>query len=133
MRIHIIACAYVLFFSMFYNLTRLETIVLIMVCGSVISMEMMNTAVEVLTDKISPVYHTLAKIAKDVAAGAVFISATVAFITGIILFWDISVLEKIRLFFGRSLVNSTLLFASAIFSLVFIFSGKPRRKKKVTK
>jgi diacylglycerol kinase (ATP) len=89
---------------------------------------MVNTAIEVLTDKVSPVYHTLAKIAKDVAAGAVFVTAITAFLTGLALFWNITVLEKIRLFFGTSLINSALLIISAVFSLIFIFAGKPRRK-----
>lgn len=57
---------------------------------------MMNTAIEVVIDKVSPGYSALAKVGKDVAAGAVFVTAVAAVIIGVILFWDI---EKFKIIF----------------------------------
>ena len=57
--------------------------------------EMVNTAIEVVIDKVSPQYSALAKVGKDVAAGAVFVSALAAVIVGITLFWDLERFEVI--------------------------------------
>ncbi|NYC94904.1 diacylglycerol kinase (ATP) [Clostridium acetobutylicum] len=54
----------------------------------VISAELMNTAIEATIDLTSNYYHPLAKIAKDVAAGAVVVTAINAVIVGFIVFWD---------------------------------------------
>lgn len=52
----------------------------------VLSMELLNTAVEKLCDLVTAEYHPLIKIIKDVAAGAVLISAAGSVLTGIIIF-----------------------------------------------
>ena len=52
----------------------------------VIIAEMINTAIEATVDLITDKYHPLAKIAKNVAAGAVLISAINAIIVGYIIF-----------------------------------------------
>ena len=75
MRIHIVATMCVLYLSQFYNFTKEQFILLIITCVTVISAEMMNTAIEVVIDKVSPGYSALAKVGKDVAAGAVFVTA----------------------------------------------------------
>lgn len=126
MRIHIITMLYVLFFSQFYELERSEILILIAVCVTVISLEMVNTAIEVVVDKVSPNYHTLAKIAKDVAAGAVLVAALSAVVVGLVLFWDT---ERFILIFGiitSQASNIGLIMASAVFSVLFINSGKKR-------
>ena len=48
--------------------------------------EMVNTAIEFLTDIVSPDYNLKAKKVKDVAAGAVFIASTAAVVIGVIIF-----------------------------------------------
>lgn len=48
--------------------------------------EMLNTAIEFLTDLVSPEYHPLAKKTKDVAAGAVFCASMCALIIGFLIF-----------------------------------------------
>ncbi|WP_051913547.1 diacylglycerol kinase [Thermus caliditerrae] len=52
----------------------------------VLSLELLNTALEALTDLASPVYHPLAKRAKDTAAGAVLLASLTAFLLGLYLF-----------------------------------------------
>jgi diacylglycerol kinase (ATP) len=49
--------------------------------------EALNTALEFLTDMLSPDYHDLAGKAKDVAAGAVLIAATGAMLIGVFIFY----------------------------------------------
>jgi diacylglycerol kinase (ATP) len=48
--------------------------------------EMLNTAIEFLTDIVSPDYHPLAKKTKDVAAGAVLFSAVFSLVIAFLIF-----------------------------------------------
>lgn len=59
--------------------------VLVLTIGLVLSMEMVNTVFETLVDLVSPEYHPLAKIAKDVGAAAVVTTAIAAVIVGLLL------------------------------------------------
>ena len=68
------------------GLQRWEWILLILTIVVVLAMEAVNTAIERLTDLTSPGLHPLAKAAKDIAAGAVFIAAVGAILIGILLF-----------------------------------------------
>jgi diacylglycerol kinase len=54
--------------------------------GLVISLEMINSAIENLVDLVSPEYNKLAGKAKDIAAGAVLVAAICAAIVGLIIF-----------------------------------------------
>jgi diacylglycerol kinase (ATP) len=55
-------------------------------CALVMSLELINTALEAIVDLVSPTYHPLAKIAKDTAAGAVLISSVASALIGLSLF-----------------------------------------------
>lgn len=57
-------------------------------CGLVLSLELLNTALEAVVDFISPEYHPHAKIAKDAAAAAVLVAALVSVIVGVIIFTE---------------------------------------------
>ncbi len=59
---------------------------LFFVMGFVIVAEMFNTGIEVVINLEMPSYHNLAKIGKDVAAGAVFVAAVTAVFVGLSLF-----------------------------------------------
>ena len=74
--------------SLFFNLSKVEFICLIFACVLVIFAEMINTAIETVVDLYIDVYHPKAKIAKDVAAGAVVISALNAVIIAFFIFFD---------------------------------------------
>ena len=78
MKIHGIASALVLFAGVLCNVSRLEWCVLLLAIGVVLALEMLNTATETVVDLITPQYHPLAAIAKDVAAGAVLMGALTA-------------------------------------------------------
>lgn len=58
------------------HLSGIEMAVIVLTTGIVLTMELLNTAIEAVVDlTVQQTYHDLAKIAKDCAAGAVLISA----------------------------------------------------------
>lgn len=123
MRIHIVVAAYVLVFSIFYKLLPLEYCILLFSISLVIICEMLNTAIESIVDKISPGYTPLARIAKDIAAGAVFVSAMFAVIIGLILFLDMNVLAEILAFIFFHPIRIVALVISITLSILFILKG----------
>ncbi|GAA0126758.1 MULTISPECIES: diacylglycerol kinase [Clostridium] len=102
MRIHVIAAIMVLTLCFFYDLSKVELLITTITITMVIVAEMINTAVEAAIDATTNYYHPLAKISKNVAAGAVLITAFNAVIVAYVIFWDrirpfsINVLNKIR-------------------------------------
>jgi diacylglycerol kinase (ATP) len=78
-RIHLGLGAIAIALSIFLKLTRVEVAIIGLTIGAVLTMELLNTALESVVDlTVKHNYHELAKIAKDCAAGAVLISALVA-------------------------------------------------------
>ncbi|KAB3535356.1 phosphatase PAP2 family protein [Alkaliphilus pronyensis] len=75
MKIHFICAVLILSLSLFFDLTRLEIVILMLTISLVIIAEMINTSIEMTIDLITDQYHIFAKIAKNVAAGAVLIAA----------------------------------------------------------
>lgn len=88
MRIHMIAALLVLTACFFYDLSKFEVLIIVITVTLVIMAELINTAIEAAVDVTANYYHPLAKIAKNTAAGAVFISALNAIVVGYIIFWD---------------------------------------------
>lgn len=76
MRYHFITAVAVLVLSLFLNLSWIEFSLLAFCITLVLFAEVMNTAIEVTIDLISEEFHPLARIAKDVAAGAVLLAVT---------------------------------------------------------
>lgn len=83
---HVAAGISVLLFAWWSKVTRFEWLILILAIGSVISAEVMNSALETVVDMVQPNFHPLAGIAKDVAAGAVLVTAIQAAVIGVIVF-----------------------------------------------
>ncbi|MBO5397413.1 MAG: diacylglycerol kinase family protein [Clostridia bacterium] len=77
-----------IFLGAFLEISKIEWIVIIFTIMFVIFAEMINTAVETVIDLITEEYNKKAKIAKDVAAGAVLISAINAICMGLIIYLD---------------------------------------------
>lgn len=98
-RFHICAAVFVTAFSFFYELTRGEYALLMLTFALVLSSELVNTAVESAVDLYSTERNSLAKIAKDAAAGGVLVTAAFAVIVGVLLFGDIDVIKKIILYY----------------------------------
>ncbi len=80
-RIHIAVGTLAISLSLYLQLTAVEIAIIGLTIGAVLTMELLNTAIESVVDlTVRQTYHELAKIAKDCAAGAVLISALAAVI-----------------------------------------------------
>lgn len=84
--IHAAATIAVLIFGGLCSLTRFEWCWIVLAIISVWTAESLNTSLEALTDLASPEIHPLAEKTKDVAAGAVLITAIGAAIIGLLIF-----------------------------------------------
>lgn len=88
MRIHIIAAFFIIITSLFARLSKTDIIMLIFAISLVLICEMINTAIEKSIDLFTDKYHPLAKISKDVAAGAVFVASFNAVAIGYLVFFN---------------------------------------------
>ncbi|AHF07848.1 diacylglycerol kinase family protein [Desulfitobacterium metallireducens] len=86
LQFHIFAGSLVLATAWWCHLTRIEVVLLVLTIGSVITAEVMNTAIELVVDLAEPNFHPIAGMAKDVAAGAVLVTALQSVVIGVILF-----------------------------------------------
>lgn len=86
LRFHAFATVVVIGLGFYYGISRLEWALVAISVACVWSAELMNTAIEALTDLASPEYHVLAGKAKDVAAGAVLLAAFGAVVVGALVF-----------------------------------------------
>ena len=69
-----------------FGISKVELLIILLISAQVICLEMVNTAIERTVDLVTSEYHIYAKIAKDVAAGAVLVAAIFATIIGGIIF-----------------------------------------------
>ena len=125
-RIHLVALLYVLYFSAFYDFGRTEYALLILTCASVIALELLNTAIEVVIDKVSPRFNVFAMMGKDIAAGAVLVGAIGSVIIGVILFWDTTKFTEIFNYFTAEFYRPIILAITVIISVIFISKTKHR-------
>ena len=88
MKIHMLATIMVLTATFFYDLSKIELLIITITITLVVVAEMINTAVECAIDATTNFYHPLAKIAKNVAAGAVLVTAINSVLVGYVIFWD---------------------------------------------
>lgn len=87
MRTHFITAFLVLILSLFLRVGKVEFILLMVAISMVLVAELINTAIESAIDITSTTFDPLAKIAKDVAAAAVLITALNAVVVGVIVFY----------------------------------------------
>ena len=72
--------------SFILKVSLMEWTILVLVIGMILALEMINTAIERCVDLVTKDYRELAKIAKDVSAGAVFVMSIFSVVIGIIIF-----------------------------------------------
>jgi len=87
MRIHYLAALGVLLLSLYLPLSKTEVLLLFVAIVLVLVAELFNTVVEAVVDMITKDFHPLAKVAKDVAAGAVLLTAGFAVVVGVSVFY----------------------------------------------
>lgn len=86
-RIHIIIAAIAGIAAFFLRFTRLEATILFFAIVSVLSIEIINTAIEKLIDVVHPENHGTIEYIKDAMAGAVLIASIIAAVVGFLLFY----------------------------------------------
>ncbi len=96
MRFHFFTLVAVLLAGLLLNLDPRDMLVLVFAVTLVIVAEMFNTAIEAVVDMITQNYNPAAKLAKDVAAGAVLLAAANAVIAGVLIFFGQDRLIEIR-------------------------------------
>lgn len=83
-RCHLYSTALVLILSYVLGISKIEFLIVALAVIAVLLAELMNTAIESVVDILAPEHHIKAKVAKDIAAGAVFTTAFGAAIIGYI-------------------------------------------------
>lgn len=86
LRIHLVVAVLVIIFSILFHVNSFEKGILGIMILLVIVAEMINTAIEQMVDLISTEHKKEAKIAKDVAAGMVLLTAVGSIIVGALIF-----------------------------------------------
>lgn len=134
MRFHFLIAVLVIIASLFMNFDGIEMLILIFTVALVLISEMLNTAVEFLVDMITDAYHPLARIIKDICAGAVLISATTAIVVAYVLILrhgepDFDVLiNRIRYSSWHfTAISLGMVFLAVIIGKIIFHKGRPLR------
>lgn len=85
-KVHYTAALAAVLGGLSFGISKVELLIILLISAQVICLEMVNTAIERTVDLVTSEYHIYAKIAKDVAAGAVLVAAIFATIIGGIIF-----------------------------------------------
>jgi diacylglycerol kinase (ATP) len=88
MRVHLLLAFAVLLASIFLNLSRLQLVMIFTAVAFVFITELINSAIEAVVDMITDEFHPKAKVAKDMAAGAVLVAAVNALIVAYLVLAD---------------------------------------------
>lgn len=116
LRIHFVSSLLVIFLALIFNVSITDFLILSILITLVITMELINTAIEIILDDIRKDFHISVKHAKDISAGAVLLSATTAFFGGIFIFFKYLFKDL-----SNKLAESGLYLGSISMLLVVIF------------
>ncbi len=123
MRVHLVIAALVLAATLVLRLERFYVVATVVLVSLVLSLELVNTAVEAIVDLLTVAHHPLAKTAKDAAAGAVLIAAVGAAIAGYLIFYQGIISGGARVFAAVQQVPANLaLIVLAIVAIATIFA-----------
>lgn len=114
----------VMLISLFFDLSKAEFLCLMFTVVLIIVAEMINTAIETVVDLYTDLYHPKAKIAKDVGAGAVVLTAINAIIVAYFLFFE--KISTLGLNIVEKVVNSPthLAFVAVLITVIAIVTLK---------
>ncbi len=135
MRLHFLAAIIVLLLGFYYNFTKIELILLLVTICFVLIAEMFNTGVELIIDLITDEFHPLARIIKDITAGAVLVASINAVFVGYLLFltdFPVDTLQTSIDYIRQKPLHMTfvsliIVLVTVIFSKAKIGRGKPLR------
>ena len=100
-RIHTTVAIIVLVLGLWLKLTARDWALLVLTIAMVFMAEFLNTSIEAVVDLASPVHHPLAKVGKDVGAGAVLVAALAAVLIGLLILGP-PLWQRIGVWFGAS-------------------------------
>jgi len=83
--IHSMVATIVVAMGLWLKLKPLDWAVIVLTIAMVFTAEFINTAIEAVVDLSSPVHHPLAKVGKDVGAGAVLVAALAGIVIGLLI------------------------------------------------
>ena len=133
LRIHLVALATVTVFNCLAQMSITHWCIELLCCMLVISLELVNTALEAACDKISTKHHPLIGHAKDAAAGAVLVSAAGSVVVALLLFFrGGSYRGNVVDWFARNPWGKYALLAGAVLGLLFVFLPSILQKQKKT-
>src|SRR5487761_2124626 len=110
MRTHLIISVLVLLTTLVLRIDRIYVIAIILCIALVVSLELVNTAIESLVDLLIATHHPLAKTAKDAAAGAVLVGSIASVIVGYLVFYQGIINGGQRVFEAVASVPSNIAF-----------------------
>lgn len=124
MRIHFAVAALVLVAALASGVDRLELIALLLAIAFVLIAEMVNTAIEGAIDVATTSFDPMAKLAKDIAAGAVLIASAVAVAIGYLVFSGQVAERSSRLLDRLSDVPARLTLIALLLTIVLVIATK---------
>jgi diacylglycerol kinase len=86
-KVHFACMLLAILFGFIFRISNIEWCIIIVCCGIVIALEMINHAIEQFCNDYHPGYKDAIKTIKDVSAGAVLWASMMSAIIGIIIFW----------------------------------------------
>lgn len=86
LKVHGCAATVVIVMGLLSRLSLMEWFIVLILIGGMLSLELVNAAIERVVDLTTTEWHPLAKHAKDLSAGAVLIYAIVSALIGMLLF-----------------------------------------------
>ena len=86
-RIQTYAAVLVLALGVFFHVKTNEWMVLVLLIGSVLTLELINSIIERMVDSFRPRIHPVVKDIKDIMAGAVLVVSFIAAIVGMTIFY----------------------------------------------
>ncbi len=98
--VHSIVAAVVIVLGFWLSIPPRDWAVLVLTIAMVFTAEFINTAIEAVVDLASPQRHPLAKVGKDVGAGAVLVAALAAVLIGLLILVP-PLWTKVSVWFGK--------------------------------
>ncbi len=130
MQFHIIAAVLVIAASFLLRLERIELLAIAFAIALVLIAEMLNTSIEAIVNIASPNRHELAKIAKDIGAGAVLIAAINATIVGYVVIYNHIPRDIVKITTEKIETSpSHLTFAAILLVIIVVIALKAYFKK----
>ncbi len=128
-RIDLVMMIIILRLSLFYEFSKAEWGVVILICFLIPSLELLNTAVERSVFLPDNEHYNSAGQAKDVAAAGVLFLSVGAVLIAIILFLDFDIIAKIFIYYKQNFIEGIISSALLILGYIFIMKDEIFQKK----